>query len=105
MSPASRELASLDSQELDPTVPDAGQLWQVKDEYSGGGKVLMVDRVERGETVYFTPGRDHYILVENLRQYWRCVDHLPRALFLLDGRFVGSWREMALAAQIALMSR
>lgn len=97
---ATQELKFLDSSNLDPTVPRAGQLWQAKDEERGGGMVCLIDRVVGGEIAYFTPGRDHYILVENLRLCWRCVDHLPRALFLLDGRLVRSWREMAIAAQV-----
>lgn len=99
-----QELELLDSHELDPTVPAFCQLWQVKDEERGGGKVLMLDRVEDG-FVYFTPGHDHYITVDNLRRYWRCVDHLPRALLWIDGRFIRSWREMAIAAQIMMMTQ
>ena len=78
----------------------SGDLGCESDEERGGGMVCLIDRVVGGEIAYFTPGRDHYILVENLRLCWRCVDHLPRALFLLDGRLVRSWREMAIAAQV-----
>lgn len=83
---------------IDPVIPAPGQLWQARDRRDGG-EVQRIDRIEHDIVAHFAPGRVHYVLVENLRLCWRCVDHVPLELLMLDGKFITSWRDMALAAE------
>lgn len=105
------------SGEVDPTDPEPGQYWQARGHDAahgaiggGGGAVRLIDHLfHGGEFVSMDKDRTFYVTAENLKRFWRCVDHVPRAALHVGGHpgapLVSSWFEYVVALEIVTQRR